>query len=223
MKKLFIIANWKSNKNAAEAKMWFESISKLKTQISERKEKTVIICPPFTLLPYTQNNIQQLHLQWYVGAQNISPFKQGAYTGEVNASQVKEFGEYTILGHSERRDNFQEDDDLLIKKVELAVQYGLIPIFCIQGVETPIPKDVILAAYEPVFAIGTGVPDTPENAESVIKAIKKKNPHVKYVLYGGSVTGDNVRSFTGKPLIDGVLVGGASLDPKKFADIVKNS
>jgi triosephosphate isomerase (TIM) len=154
---------------------------------------------------------------------DISPFDEGAYTGEINGNQIREFADYVIIGHSERRKNFAETDEMLSQKVQRAIECSLTPIFCVQGSDTPIPDGVTLVAYEPIFAIGTGNPDTPENAEAVIKTIKEKNPSVKYVLYGGSVTPEGVGGFTQKPLIDGVLVGGASLLSDKFVQIIKNS
>jgi triosephosphate isomerase (TIM) len=223
MKKLFIVANWKSYKTTAEANEWLLQVeSNIKNQESSLKNKKVIVCPPYTLLPGLKNFLAEHVVSIQLGAQDISPFEEGSYTGEVNAKQLKEFAAYTIIGHSERRDNFKEDDALLAKKVSMATKYNLEPIYCVQGIETTIPDGVKIVAYEPVFAIGTGTPDTPENAEQVIKAIKAKH-HVPFVLYGGSVNDKNVHTFTSMPSIDGVLVGGASLDAEKFVGIIKNS
>lgn len=223
MKKFFIVANWKSNKNAREAKEWFQELQSLNLKGQNLEEKEVVICPSFPLLNYTQHNLQTLKLAWHVGSQNISPFKQGAFTGEVNAEQVSEFAEYAIIGHSERRQHFGETDEMLAEKVAMALLAGLKPIFCIQGKDTPVPDGVAIVAYEPVFAIGSGHPDTPEDAEEVAKAIKEKHSGVQYVLYGGSITPDNMRSFTALEHISGGLVGGASLDPQKFMKIIENA
>lgn len=220
MKKLFIIANWKSNKNIEEATQWIQGMSSFKFPPAEEKE--VIICPPFTLLSTLKSLIDGEKLPIKIGSENLSPFGQGAYTGEESAEQVKEFAEYVILGHSERRKNFGETDEVLSQKVKKALDNNLTPIYCVQGIDTPIPAGVQLVAYEPVFAIGTGTPDTPEDAEFVAKTIKEKHS-VKYVIYGGSVTGEDVRKFTQLPSVDGVLVGGASLDAEKFIKIIENS
>ena len=220
MKNLYIVANWKSNLTALEARKWFQEVSSSKLQISN--EKTIIICPPFTLLPYTQHNIQVSSLSWRVGGQNISPFDEGAYTGEINGKQIKEFADYVIIGHSERRKNFNESDEILFQKVELANKHGLTPIFCVQGKETQIPPGVAMIAYEPVNAIGTGNPDTAENAEKVTAFFKEKY-NIQHALYGGSVTSKNVKGFTQMQSIDGVLIGGASLDAQEFYAIIQNS
>lgn len=221
MKKLFIIANWKSNKNNLESNSWLEQIEKSQLQITLDKE--IIICPPFTLLPTMKYFIGIKKLSLKLGSQDISPFDAGAYTGEVNAGQIKEFADYTIIAHSERRNNFGETDDILAKKVHLALQNGLTPIYCIQDENTVVPEGVTLVAYEPPAAIGTGNPDTPENAEKVAAQVTKKYPFVKTILYGGSVTSANIHSFVEMEHISGVLVGGASLDPQKFTDLIKNA
>lgn len=220
MKKTLIVANWKSNMTALEARKWFQKVANLKPQA--QSEKTIIICPPFTLLPYTQHNIQVSNLSWQIGAQDISSFGAGAYTGAVNGQQIKEFADYVIIGHSERRKNFGETDEVLFNKFKLAKESGLKVIYCVQGKETKIPQNVDVVAYEPVAAIGTGNPDTPENAEAVA-AYFKANSQVSAVLYGGSVNSANVGSFAQMPNLDGVLVGKASLDPAEFLQISQNA
>ncbi len=220
MKKLFLVANWKSNKTNAEAKSWLKEITNYELRITN---KEIIICPPFTLLPTMKALIEQKKLAFKLGAQNLSPFDAGAYTGEINAKQIKEFADYVIIGHSERRNNFDETDSILVKKVKKAMEVGLTPIYCIQNETTPVPKGVILVAYEPPTAIGTGNPDTPENAERVAKIVKEKYSHIASILYGGSVTQNNIRSFVEMTHISGVLVGGASLDALKFTALIKNA
>jgi len=219
MKRLFIIANWKSNKTTKEAKAWLKEyqISNIKSAISN---KEVIICPSSTLLSTLEELANELGIK--LGAQDVSPYGQGAYTGEVNASQIKEFGDYVIIGHSERREHFFENDEMLSNKVEQSLMVNLIPIFCIQSKQTPIPLGVKIVAYEPVFAIGTGNPDTPESANDVASYIKTEKS-AEYVLYGGSVTFANVKNFTNMPDIDGVLVGNGSLKALEFLEIVKNA
>jgi triosephosphate isomerase len=129
--------------------------------------------------------------------------------------------EYAIIGHSERRQNFGETDEELKEKVDKARASDIMPIFCVQNENTQVPPGVKIVAYEPVEAIGTGNPDSPENAQKVAAAIKDKNKEVESVLYGGSVKGENVKSFTSMQDISGVLVGGASLDPDSFLSIIK--
>lgn len=219
MKKTFIVANWKSNMTTLEANNWLQEISNFQFPISN---KEIIVCPPFTLLWDIRSYLSKHNFPIKIGAQDVSPFDQGAYTGEINGKQLKEFVEFVIVGHSERRINFNEDNNILEEKVEMARKYSILPIFCIQDKNTQIPKSVEVVAYEPVFAIGTGTPDTPENAEQVAKYVKE-NARIKTVLYGGSVTPKNVKKFTQVSTIDGVLVGGASLYAQEFLAIIKNA
>jgi len=221
MKKLFLIANWKSYKTTPEALRWLQTINDSQLTI-DSNNKEAVVCPPFTLLAQMNWFIKTNNLPIKLGAQDISPFGEGAYTGEVNGKQIKEIADYAIIGHSERRNNFSESDELLDKKVQMALQSGLTSVFCIQNEKTPVPQGVTVVAYEPVFAIGSGQPDTPESANRVAETVKREH-QIPSVLYGGSVTGENVHDFTQMPSIDGVLVGGASLDAKKFMRIIENS
>lgn len=203
----------------SEAKTWLD---RFKTYDLEFIDKEIIICPPFILLSLLKTYLLNSKFPIKLGAQDISPFEEGAYTGEINGKQIKEFADFVITGHSERRKNFLENDEMLFKKVELAIQHSLTPIFCVQGTETRIPSNSTIIAYEPINAIGTGHPDTAEAAEE-IASFFKKNHNVQYVLYGGSVTSKNVKEFTQMPNIDGVLVGGASLDAQEFYAIIQNA
>lgn len=215
MKKIFIVANWKSNKTESEAKEW---LTRFKIN-DPSSDKEIIICPSFTLLPILKSYILNHKSSIKLGTQDISLFEEGSYTGEVNGKQIKEFADYVIIGHSERRKNLNESDKMLEKKVLMAKKYKLNPIFCIQSEKTKIPKDVEIVSYEPIFAIGTGYPDTPESAENISKSVKD-NSGIATVLYGGSVTSENVSSFTKMQNVSGVLVGKASLDPVEFMHIL---
>lgn len=221
MKKTFIIANWKSNKTILQADRWFRALNNSQLTIN-KEEKEIVICPSFTILPILKSYILNHKFPLKVGAQNISPFDEGAYTGEINGKQIKDFADYVIIGHSERRRSFLESDEMLFKKVELANKYGLTPIFCVQGTTAQIPQNITMIAYEPINAIGTGRPDTPESAQEVASFFKK-NYNVQYALYGGSVTSKNVKDFTQMSNIDGALIGGASLDAKEFYAIIQNA
>ena len=207
-KRLFIAGNWKSNKTIVEAKEWVDAFK------IQPNNATVVLCVPFTLLSVMKSP------NFRLSAQNISPFPDGAYTGEVSARQVKEVAEWVIIGHSERRNYFGETDDLLVSKVERAKEAGLQVIFCVQDEYTLVPDSVSVVAYEPIWAIGTGKTETPENANAVISKIKEKT-NISVCIYGGSVTHENVRSFVDMDAIDGVLPGGASLDPKKFSLLIE--
>jgi triosephosphate isomerase len=219
MDKTYIIANWKSNKTQKEAQEWANAFK----DVSYPEEKEVIVCPPFTLLAMIAWFTKVNNLPLKIGAQNISAFPAGSYTGEIYAEQVKEYTTHTIIGHSERRKLFHESDEEIVQKVINAQAAGLEIIFCVQDQHTPIPQGVTVVAYEPVSAIGSGNPDTPENAATVAREIKEKNIQVIHIVYGGSVTGENVKSFTSLDVISGVLVGKASLDPHSFQSIIQNA
>jgi triosephosphate isomerase (TIM) len=222
MHKLLIVANLKSYKNENEAKNWLESFKKMVNVGSDTIQKEVIICPSFTQLFSFSSYFSSNNIDIALGAQNISPFDEGAYTGEVNAKQVKDFANYVLIGHSERRKNFNETEEMLTQKVEMALKYDLIPIFLVQGKDNLIPHEIKIVAYEPIFAIGTGTPDTPESADAVAAAIKSTRADLM-VLYGGSVKSTNVKSFTEKSNIDGVLVGGASLEAEELLKVIENA
>jgi triosephosphate isomerase len=220
MDKLLIVANLKSFMNETEAKNWLEQFLKHKDEIQNTQGKEIIIAPGFTLL--LSFNSALIGTNIALASQNLSPFDQGAYTGEVNAWQIKDFASYVIIGHSERRNYFNETDKNLSEKVNIALKYDLSPIFCVQDSQTFVPEGVRIIAYEPTFAIGSGNPDTPENAEKVCDDFMSKNSNYSF-LYGGSVTSGNVSSFTKNGKIKGVLVGGGSLDPLEFIKIIKNA
>ncbi|OGG14733.1 triose-phosphate isomerase [Candidatus Gottesmanbacteria bacterium RIFCSPHIGHO2_01_FULL_39_10] len=219
--KKYIIGNWKSNKNRQETKDWFSFISKQKFSKKTYQYLSVVVCPPFPYLSLSRVLISESQLTIQLGAQDVSPFPNGAYTGEITAIMIKEYAEYVLIGHSERRKYFHEDDKLLAEKVTRAMEAGLKVVYCVPDEKTEVPQNVDLIAYEPVWAIGTGKADTPENASQVIGIIKQKYPQ-NQVIYGGSVTPENVVSFVSQSNIDGVLPGGASLDPVKFSQMVES-
>lgn len=216
-KNIWIIANWKSNKNIQEALDW---ISVVGPQIPKSETLKVVICPTFDCLSEVKKAIQVGNYSLTLGSQDISPFGIGAYTGEEPAEILKQLVDVAIIGHSERRTNFNETDETVAKKVTQAKAFNINPLVCVQNAETAIPEGCNLIAYEPIFAIGTGTPDTPENADNVAKNIKQKYGEVA-VLYGGSVTSNNIKSFIYKENINGVLIGSASLDAREFVKIIK--
>ena len=219
VKNIWIIANFKSNKTIAEALDW---VSKVGPQIP--KNLKVVVCPTFSALSEIKKVIQVGGYPLMVGSQDLSPYDIGAYTGEEAAKILKDVVDLSILGHSERRKNFGETDEMVSKKVEQALENNIIPLVCVQSEETPVPQNCNLIAYEPLFAIGTGNPDTPENADKIASQLKEKySPPAGglEVLYGGSVTSQNVKAFISRDNISGVLIGGASLDPEEFIKILK--
>lgn len=201
-----------------EGKQWLDSFTSLKLP----ENKQVVICPPFTLLTIFKDSGLPLC------AQNISPYPEGGYTGEIAASMLKNLVQYVLIGHSERKKYFQETTEDVNNKLIQAKNNNLTPLLCVSNEAeidnyVNIAKEIekIFILYEPVFAIGTGNPDTPENADSVCQKIKSKLLSCQF-LYGGSISKDNIRGFSEKNNIDGVVVGKNSLDPQHFFEIVKN-
>ncbi len=221
MKNLYIVANWKANINEEEATEWFDFFkNNADSTRGELANKKIIVCPTFPILPFASAYVSLNNLQVSLGAQDISQFPIGAYTGEVPAAIVKKYAEFVIIGHSERRMRLNETDATLFAKVAMANGALFEIIYCVQDENTTIPEGIKIVAYEPVGAIGTGNPDTPENAQKIAAAIKEKNPFVRAVLYGGSVNAENVSQFTEQASIDGVLIGGASLVAGSFTDLL---
>ncbi|HET9946641.1 MAG TPA: triose-phosphate isomerase family protein [Patescibacteria group bacterium] len=220
MDKRFIIANWKSNKNQKEVQEWFETFATY-TSLFQKEQLKIIICPPYPLLPACLSFITRYRLPIELGSQAVSPFSEGSYTGAVSAKLIREFAKYTIVGHSERRELFHETDEDVHSQVTQALANGLTPIVCTRG-EDILPQDAKIIAYEPVAAIGTGKPASLEEVEKEANSIKEKNS-VSWILYGGSVTGENAREYLTLPNISGFLVGSASLDPHEFAQIIQHA
>lgn len=216
---MWIIANWKSNKTIAEALDW---ISKVGPEIPKKDELKVVVCPTFSALSEVKKAITVGNFPLLLGSQDLSPFGIGAYTGEESASLLKQLINLSILGHSERRQNFGETDEMVVKKVTQARESNIIPLVCIQDADTTVPESCKLVAYEPIWAIGSGNPDTPENANQVAEALKEKHGQDLEVLYGGSVAPENVEAFVYQPNINGVLIGKVSLDADEFIKICKN-
>lgn len=212
-----VVANFKANKDWQSLDSWLEEIESTQQAFTG----TIIVCPSFPFLAKASEKIESKNLKIKLGAQDVSRFGEGAFTGEVAASQIEAYCKYAIIGHSERRQNFKESEQDLSDKVQNAKNSNIEPIFCVQGKENEIPDGVKIVAYEPVFAIGTGNPDSPENAQEVAQVIKASGDYT--VLYGGSVTAKNTATFLKSGTIDGVLVGSSSLNSSDFAKIIEAS
>lgn len=208
-----VVANLKANKTWEEMTTWLEAIS----QASSTFPGTVVVCPSTPFLAASNQWLITHNSSLKLGSQDISHFEQGAYTGEVAASQIASLVDYAIVGHSERRQNASETDEVLETKVKNAKTAGIEPIFCVQSDSTPIPDQVAIVAYEPVSAIGTGNPDDPQNIKSTAEKLKTKSQYT--VLYGGSVSADNAKAIIAT--VDGFLVATNSLDPQKFTAILE--
>lgn len=238
-----IVGNWKMNKLPTEAA---QLASDIRGRLEKHRRATVVVCPPSAALETVSRVLEGSDIA--VGAQNVHPEIQGAFTGETSAEMVREFASYVIVGHSERRVEFGETDELISLKVSAVARAGLRPILCVgestgirnsgravQFVTEQLTKGLsqindvsrVLVAYEPVWAIGTGQAATPDAAQEIISALRMALRDQYGVvangipcLYGGSVNADNISEFVTRPDIDGALVGGASLEADSFADIV---
>lgn len=250
MRKKIVAGNWKMNMNLEEGLTFAKAIVNYFT-VKPAVNGEVIICSPFIHLHGLSEITKGSKV--HVGAQNCASEASGAYTGEVSASMVKSTGaDYVILGHSERRQYYNEDDRLLSKKTGLALKNGLKVIFCCgevkeereKGIHFPVVKkqlenglfDVIaddmasiVIAYEPVWAIGTGLTATPDQAQEMhnyIRGLLKEKYGAKIaeetrILYGGSCKPSNASEIFSKPDVDGGLIGGASLKLEDFAGIIE--
>ncbi len=211
-----LVANFKANKTWDETSQWIDNVGPTANQFAG----TIVICPSMAYVSEASQKIKSASWRIKVAAQDISRFEQGAYTGEVTASQIADQVSFTLIGHSERRQNFGEDDKILETKVKNAKAAGIEPIFCVQDENTMIPEGVQIVAYEPVFAIGTGNPDDPTNVKKIATSLKSKGNLT--ILYGGSVAADNAKSFLQKDLVDGVLIGQRSAEAQFFLEILKS-
>ena len=242
-----IAGNWKMNSTVSEAR---ELVSKMLRELDEIDGVDKVICPPFISLAAVYGLIKGSSLR--LGAQNLYFAEKGAYTGEISPLMLTDLCEFVIIGHSERRQYFNETDEIINQKVPAALKAGLKPILCIgerleqneagQTAEV-VTKQLRLAlagidyrrgmiiAYEPVWAIGTGKAATGEQANETIGLIRrnisqlydKEAARDLRILYGGSVTTDNATEFMSQPEIDGALVGGASLKADQFLSIVQQT
>lgn len=217
MKNIWIIANWKSNKTIAEALDW---ISQVGPQIPKDDRLKVVVCPTFSAIAEVKKAITVGNFPLLTGAQDLSPYGQGSYTGEEPAELLSGLINLAILGHSERRQKFGETDEMISQKVQQAGTHKIMPLVCVQNAETVVPDECKLLAFEPIFAIGTGCPDMPENANKVAASLKEKYADAE-VLYGGSVTSENIKSFITQPDLNGALIGKASLNAGEFIKICK--
>ena len=219
-KKPLVVANWKATKTIKETIEW---IKRSKSKLEEIVGVEIVICPPFTSLPFVAALFKDTNIK--VGAQNVSHLPDGPYTGEVTAAMLDGLVDYCIVGHSERRKNFAETNEGINAKIKHLEQLKIKSVVCIsnlnevRSLET-VKNKVTAIAYEPLFAIGTDKPDTPENAEKMSSLIKKSLGGQMKVIYGGSVDSGNVAKFTNRPAIDGVLPGRASWKPGTFLDLL---
>ena len=245
MRKPIIAGNWKMHKTIAEA---LEFVNEVKDRVNNDKVEAVI-CAPFTLLKDLKQATKGTNIK--IGAQNMHFEEKGAFTGEISPLMLKELDmDYVVIGHSERRQYFNETDETVNKKVLKALEVGIEPILCcgetLEERETDKTKDVVktqiiaglanvkaedlekvVIAYEPIWAIGTGKTATSEDANDVIAYIREVVANLYGELanevriqYGGSVKPSNVAEIMNQSDIDGALVGGASLEANDYVELV---
>jgi triosephosphate isomerase len=248
MRTPLVAGNWKMNKTIAEAR---SLVAEMAPILREVKGVEKVLCPPYMALFPVSALLVGTDIG--LGAQDLFWEAKGAYTGEVSPQMVAEFCKYVIIGHSERRTYFGETDETVNKKLLAAIKAGLVPIVCVgetkaqyeakqtgevvsrqvreslKALEGDAASKVVIA-YEPVWAIGTGLASSGVDANAVIRDFIRKPYAEMYgevaaqavrVLYGGSVTGANGAEFFGQAEIDGALVGGASLKVDDFVMITK--
>jgi triosephosphate isomerase len=249
-RKTLIAANWKMYKTPEEAVAFVKAFVPL---IGKDKHAEIVLCPSPTLLPTVIEAARNNPV--HIAAQNMHWLDQGAYTGETSAPQLKALGvTHVLIGHSERRQYFNETDESVNLKLKAALRHGLVPIVCVgeqlaereagqtaevlerqieiglSGIDPEAATSLVIA-YEPVWAIGTGRTATPEIADDAHRIIRAKIATSlsaalavsTRILYGGSVKPDNTSALCCLEDIDGALVGGASLEPASFAQIVANA
>ena len=245
MRKPIIAGNWKMHKTTKEA---LEFVNEVKDKVNSDKVEAVI-CAPFTLLKDLKEATKGTNIK--IGAQNMHFEEKGAFTGEVSPLMLKEIDmDYVVIGHSERRQYFNETDETVNKKVLKALEVGIDPILCVgetleqreagktkdvckvqveKALENVLKDDLakVVVAYEPIWAIGTGKTATAEDANDVISYIREvikglygELANEVRIQYGGSVKPSNVAEIMGQSDIDGALVGGASLASNDYLDLV---
>jgi triosephosphate isomerase len=233
-----LIFNWKMNPASLKEALVLAKIS---------DQKNIVVAPPFVFIEEVQKKLKKAKL----GAQDLFWEAGGAFTGEISSQELKKMGvKYVIVGHSERRHKLGETDEVIAKKIKAAVDGGLTPVLCVGETFTekhtgqkeavlkrqlkiglsliskPYPLNSIIIAYEPVWAIGTGNPETPESALETIQYIKKILNAKPYtlnpkVLYGGSVNSKNLLNYLKYKEVDGALVGGASLKKEEIKKMIQ--
>lgn len=249
MKKILIVANWKMNPaDSKSAQRLFDLVRK---EIAGMKNSETVFCPPFVYIPYLNISISK-YPNIALGGQDCFWEESGAYTGEISPLMLKNFGcRYVICGHSERRENLNETNEMVAKKIRQVLKVGLTPILCVGERSRQIPDyekfiqdevrsamlgvsrgliSNIIIAYEPVWAIGSGRPATSDDALSAGLLIRKTLAGIagravaekSRIIYGGSVTSQNAKSYTVEAGLGGLLVGGASLNASEFIKIVRS-
>lgn len=248
IRRKMVAGNWKMNKTLYETR---DLLKEMVPELKDISDVDIVVCPPFVGLGVAVRETADTPIQ--LGAQNLHWEASGAYTGEISPAMIVDLCRYVIIGHSERRAMFGETDESVNKKVKAALQAGLLPIMCVgetleenkagltaevvsrmvrEGLKdlTALQATDVIIAYEPVWAIGTGLAATPDGANAVHRDVVRPILREVFghlvgngmrILYGGSVTPANAAELFAQSDIDGGLVGGASLKTESFVAIVK--
>ncbi|MEK7595594.1 MAG: triose-phosphate isomerase family protein [Patescibacteria group bacterium] len=218
--KNYLIANWKQNKTSSQILSWFEEFSLL---YQSAVNQIVVICPSYPYLPLVKSLIESFNLtNVFVGSQDISVFEEGSHTGEVSVLQLKDFGTFSIIGHSERSEPLYQTQE----KVEVCLRHGINPILCLKTYENfqqNWPEKAVLVWEDPKAISKEGVySETP--LDEIIETSKKIKALVgdRVVVYGGSANPDNVSALYDRAHFNGFLVGKASLEAKTFNALLKS-
>ena len=246
MRKNIVMGNWKMNGRLEQIDTLLHDLLALLPRLPKAE---CVVLPPAIYLPYVSERLTGSAITW--GAQNVYPRDSGAYTGELSAPMLQDYHcQYVLVGHSERRQLFHEDEKFVAEKFHHVKDHGMIPVLCIgetlaereQGLTEQVLAQQLLAvthagsrffsscvvAYEPVWAIGTGQTAIPDQVQAVhgfirdlIADVDQDSAQTLSILYGGSVNENNAHALFAMPDVDGGLIGGASLNARQFVEIVK--
>jgi len=223
----YVIGNWKANKTLSESLQWTDIfITELhKNRTLNKKieqEISVVICPPFPHLHPLKQKLEGFG-NIFLGAQDISSVEKGTYTGETTALNLQGLIQFAIIGHSERKKNFYENEQMISLKLQLANKYGIRPFYCINNLDDIIPSSIQFICWEPPESISHG--DGKGNFKplsDILNFKKQLNVPNMHFIYGGSVNENNIKEYTKSDEIEGFIIGGASLDPYRFLHIIEN-
>lgn len=216
----YFIANWKTNKTINQSIDWMSVFLK---GYKPHNNKKIIICPPFPFISVLNSMIVKSH-NLSIGSQDVSFHEKGTYTGEVSALNLSGMISHCIIGHSERYLHMHETPEIFFQKSMLAHKYGISRFYCIKNEFDSFPADVEFVCYEAIDAISTGDGNGSNKPLKNIIELKKKlilSGDTGFI-YGGSVNENNCKEYISSPEIDGFLIGGASLDPKRFLTIINS-
>jgi len=249
LRRPLLAGNWKMHKTIPEARDFAVNFLE---KVENVTDIDMVICAPFTVLSVLKEELEESII--HIGAQNMYYETKGAFTGEISPLMLQDMAcTCVIIGHSERREYFKEDDELIAKKIKAALEMSLTPILCVGEnlafredgkalafVRGQVEKDLmelspselqkVVIAYEPIWAIGTGKTASAQDAQEMCSAIRSTLSGIAgsvaqqiRILYGGSVKSGNIAELMAQPDIDGALVGGASLEVQEFAQLIQNA